>query len=213
VFIFAVSFEALMCEPVTMTALVAGVATYAGATATVAGLGTLGTLSLATTVASGVMAAGGAIKQGQAAKAQAAYQSAVERNNATIAGWQAEDATKRGAIAEQRQRLATSRLAGAQRAAYGSSGVALTSGSPLDVLTDTAMLGELDALTIRSNAEREAYGFRAQQGNLMAQSGLTQMAGRDAVQASYIGAGSSLLSSAATAGDRYQTYKYYRGGR
>lgn len=202
-----------MCEPVTLTAIGAGIAAYAGTTATVVGLTTLQTLAIASTVASGVAAAGGAIKQGQAAKAQASYQSAVERNNATIAGWQAEDATKRGQVAEQRQRLATSRLAGAQRAAFGSSGVELTSGSPLDVLGDTAQLGELDALTIRSNAEREAYGFRAQQGNLMAQSGLTQMAGRDAQQASYISAGSSLLSSAATAGDRYATYRYYRGGK
>jgi hypothetical protein len=201
-----------MCEPVTLTAIGAGIATAAGTTATVAGLGTLGTLAIASTVASGVMAAGGAIKQGQAQKAQAKYQSAVERNNATIAGWQAEDATKRGQIAEQRQRLATSRLAGAQRAGMASSGVELTSGSPLDVLGDTAQLGELDALTIRSNAEREAYGARVQQSSLTAQSGLTQMAGRDAQQASYISAGSSLLSSAATAGDRYATYKYYRGG-
>jgi hypothetical protein len=202
-----------MCEPVTLTALGAGIAAYAGTTATVVGLGTLGTLAVASTVASGVMAAGGAIKQGQAAKAQARYQSQVERNNSQIATWQAQDAVDRGKIAEQRQRLQVARLAGTQRATFGSSGVELSSGSPLDVLMDTAQLGELDALTIRSNAEREAYGFRAQQGNLMAQSGLTQMAGRDAVQASYIGAGSSLLSSAATAGDRFATYRYYRGGK
>jgi hypothetical protein len=201
-----------MCEPVTLTALGAGIAAYAGTTATVVGLGTLGTLAVASTVASGVMAAGGAIKQGQAAKAQARYQSQVERNNSQIATWQAQDAVDRGKIAEQRQRLQVARLAGTQRATFGSSGVELSSGSPLDVLMDTAQLGELDALTIRSNAEREAYGFRAQAGNLTAQSGLTQLAGRDAVQASYIGAGSSLLSSAATAGDRYATYRYYRGG-
>ena len=41
-------------------------------------------------------------------------------------------------------------------------GVDLSSGSPLDILGDTAMYGELDALTIRSNAEREAYGYRVQ---------------------------------------------------
>jgi len=202
-----------MCEPVTLTALGAGIAAYAGTTATVVGLGTLGTLAVASTVASGVMAAGGAIKQGQAAKAQARYQSQVERNNSQIATWQAQDAVDRGKIAEQRQRLQVARLAGTQRATFGSSGVELSSGSPLDVLGDTAQLGELDALTIRSNAEREAYGFRAQSQNLQAQSGLTQLAGRNSQQASYISAGSSLLSSAATAGDRFATYRYYRGGK
>jgi hypothetical protein len=201
--------EAQMCEPVTLTAIGAGIATYAGASATVVGLGTVATASLAATVASGVMAAGGAIKQGQAAKQQANYQSAVDRNNATIAGWQADDATKRGQIEEQRQRLATSRLAGAQRAGMASNGIEIGSGSPLDVLTDTAMLGELDALTIRSNAEREAYGARVQGSNLMAQSSLTRMAGRNAQQASYISAGGSLLSTVGTAADRYSTYKRY----
>lgn len=198
-----------MCEPVTLTAIGAGIATAAGTTATVAGLGTLGTLSIASTVASGVLAAGGAIKQGQAARQQANYQSAVERNNATIAGWQATDAQQRGKIEEQRQRLQTARLKGSQRAAMASNGVEIDSGSPLDVLMDTSMLGELDALTIRSNVEREVYGLRNQQSNLTAQSGLTRLAGRNAQQASYISAGSSLLSAAGTAGDRYAQYNYY----
>lgn len=165
------------------------------------------TITLALTAASGVIAAGGAIKQGQAQKAQANYQAAVERNNATIAGWQADDAAKRGQVEEQRQRLQVARIRGSQRAAYASSGVELTGGSPLDTLMDTAQLGELDALTIRSNAEREAYGYRTQQGNLAAQSALTRQAGRNAATAGYIGAGSALLGSAATAGDRYLTYK------
>lgn len=200
-----------MCVPIVIAGVAAAAA--AGGSAAAAGLTLTAAASLAATAASGVMAAGGAIMQGQAQKKQATYQAAVERNNAQIAGWQAEDATKRGQIAEQRQRLQVARLAGTQRAGMASSGVELTSGSPLDVLGDTAMLGELDALTIRSNAEREAYGFRAQQGNLTAQSGLTQMAGRNASQAGYIGAGSSLLSSAATVYDRKAQYDYYGLGK
>jgi hypothetical protein len=167
------------------------------------------TLALAATAIGGVVSAGGAIMQGQAQAKQAKYQAGVERNNAMIAGWQAEDATQRGQIEEQRQRLATARLRGAQRAGMAANGVDIDSGSPLDILMDTAQLGELDALTIRSNAEREAYGFRSQSGNLMAQAGLTTMAGRSASTAGYIGAGSTLLSTAATAGDRKLTYQKY----
>ena len=167
------------------------------------------TITLALTAVSAVVAAGGAIAQGQAQHKQASYQAAVERNNATIAGWQAEDATQRGKVEEQRQRLATARLAGTQRANMASSGLEVGSGSSLDVLMDTAQLGELDALTIRSNAEREAYGLRTQQSNLTAQSGLTRMAGRNAQTAGYISAGSTLLSTAATGADRFVTYKRY----
>jgi hypothetical protein len=203
-----------MCEAVTLTAIGAGIASAASSAGAavasgVAALGTVSGATLAATAVSGAVGAYGAIAQGQAAKKQAKYQSAVERNNATIAGWQATDATQRGQIEEQRQRLATARLRGAQRAGMAANGVEIDSGSPLDILMDTAQLGELDALTIRSNAEREAYGFRSQSGNLMAQAGLTQMAGRSAQTAGYIGAGSTLLSSAATAGDRLQTYRRY----
>lgn len=216
-----------MCEPVTLaavgtaaaasataagTAAAAGTAVAAGAATAAAAstsIFTLANAALAASVVSGVVGAGGAIMQGQAQAKQAKYQSAVERNNAKIAGWQADDATKRGQIEEQRQRLATARLRGAQRAGMAANGVEIDSGSPLDILMDTQQLGELDALTIRSNAEREAYGFRSQQGNLMAQAGLTQMAGRNAQTAGYISAGSTLLSSAATTGDRYATYKRY----
>jgi Zn-dependent metalloprotease len=169
------------------------------------------TIALAVTAVSGVVAAGGAVMQGQAQAKQAKYQAAVETNNATIAGWQAQDATQRGQIEEQRQRLATARLRGAQRAGMASNGVEIDSGSPLDVLMDTAQLGQLDALTIRSNAEREAYGLRNQQSNLTAQAGLTRMAGRSAQTAGYISAGSTLLSTAATAYDRKAQYDYYSG--
>jgi hypothetical protein len=211
-----------MCEPVTLTAIgtaAASAAASAGAAATAAGAAiataasgiTLAGAATAATIAGGVISAGGAIMQGQAQAKQAKYQSAVERNNATIAGWQATDAQQRGKIEEQRQRLQTARLHGAQRAGMAANGVEIDNGSPLDVLMDTAQLGELDALTIRSNAEREAYGFRSQSSNLMAQSGLTRMAGRNAQQASYISAGSTLLSTAATAGDRKFQYDYYSG--
>jgi len=203
-----------MCEPATLTAIGAGIASAASsagaAVATgVAALGTTAGATLAATAVSGAVTAYGAVQQGQAQKKQARYQAGVERNNATIAGWQAQDATQRGQIEEQRQRLATARLRSSQRAGMAANGIEIDSGSPLDVLMDTAQLGELDALTIRSNAEREAYGFRSQSGNLMAQAGLTTMAGRNAATAGYIGAGSTLLSSAATVGDRKKTYDRY----
>jgi hypothetical protein len=198
-----------MCEPATLTAIGAGIASAASAVGTAASGITLAGAATAATVASGAIGAYGAIQSGQAQKKQARYQAGVERNNSQIATWQAQDATQRGQIEEQRQRLATARLRSSQRAGMAANGVELDSGSPLDVLMDTAQLGELDALTIRSNAEREAYGFRSQSGNLMAQAGLTQMAGRSAQTAGFIGAGSTLLSSAATAYDRKATYQKY----
>jgi hypothetical protein len=36
------------------------------------------------------------------------------------------------------------------------------SGTPLNLLSDTAQIGEEDAQTIRNNAAREAWGYRNQ---------------------------------------------------
>lgn len=154
----------------------------------------LTTIALVTMAAGTALSAAGSIQQGNAARAQASYQSQVERNNATIAERQAQDAEQRGRVEEQRQRIQNARLAGTQRTAFAGAGVDLGSGSPLDVLMDTRQLGELDALTIRSNAAREAYGFRTQSSNLMAQSALTQRAGQNAQAAGAVGAGSTLLT-------------------
>ena len=92
----------------------------------------------------------------------AEYQAAVALNNKTIADRAAADAEARGDVAEAAQRRQAEILKGRQRAVLAGSGVALEDGTPLDILSDTSALGEVDALTVRSNAQREALGFRTQ---------------------------------------------------
>jgi hypothetical protein len=106
-----------------------------------------------------------------------------------VAQGQARDAIDRGQAAEDAHRRKVAQFAGKQRATMGASGVELTSGSFADVLQDTAMLGELDALTIRSNAQREAYGYQSQ----AAVSGYEASAAKTA---GWMNAGGSLLSGA-----------------
>lgn len=178
-----------MCEPVTISTTTMMVASMA-----------------ASAMAAGVSAYG-SVQQGKAQEKQADYQAAVGRNNAIIAERQATDAEERGAAAELSQRRQTAALAGKQRAGMAANGLDLSSGSPLDILGDTAQFGELDALTVRSNAAREAWGFRNQRDQFTSDAGATKIAGRNAKSASYIGAGSSLLSSAGTVAGNWSTYK------
>lgn len=124
----------------------------------VAALG--GVAGLIGSVASAAGTVVGVIGQMNASRAEAAA-STYQANQSRI---MAEDALKRGAAEEQAQRRKTAALEGRQRAVLAASNVDLTSGSPLAVLTDTAMLGELDAQTIKNNAEREASQHRAQAG-------------------------------------------------
>lgn len=119
---------------------------------------TIATISTIASVASVGMSVVGAVQQSSAQKSQVKYQAAVARNNQIITARQAEDARERGKKEELSFRRQLSQMKGKQRSIFAGSGVVVDEGSALDTLTETAELGEIDALTIRNNAEREAYG-------------------------------------------------------
>jgi hypothetical protein len=99
---------------------------------------------------------------------QTAYQTAQARNAAAVSEYSAQDAERRGAVEEERQRRKTSLLLGTQQARLAAQGSDLL-GSPLDVLGDTAAFGEQDALATRYQAAREAWNQRIQAANQTAQ--------------------------------------------
>lgn len=119
----------------------------------------------ATTIIMAASAATAAYQQNQQGKA--AQQ--IAKVNAGVAGERAQDALDRGAEQERRQREEVARATGTQRAAMGSSGVEVGTGTFGNILEETAAMGEQDALTIRANAAREAYGHQTQQQNLALQ--------------------------------------------
>ena len=66
----------------------------------------------------------------------------------------------------------------------------VTQGTPVDVQADAAFLGELDALRIRTNAQRESWGYQADAQN-------SRMGGQNAAAASKWAAGSTILGGGA----------------
>ncbi len=111
----------------------------------------------------------GSIKSGNAAKrAGEAQQRAADKSgdladfNAQVADLQAEDALARGAEDTARFRSKVRGAIGAQRVGFAASNIDVGYGSAVDVQSDAAYLGELDALTISGNAAREAWGFKVQ---------------------------------------------------
>lgn len=138
------------------------------------------------TLGSTLLGAVGSIQQGQAAAASAKYNNQVAQMNATISERRAKDAIERGATEEQKKRQQVQRILGEQQTAMAANGVDLTFGSPLDTMVDTAVLGELDALTIRTNAYREEYDYRVQAANQRAGGQLELMKGQAAKTAGYL---------------------------
>lgn len=96
---------------------------------------------------------------------------------------QAKARIEAGKVEEQKARINVSKFKGQQKASYGASGVEISTGSPVNVITDTAALGELDALTIKANASADAYNLHvkgvsaAAQGKLAKQQGYGNAAG------------------------------------
>lgn len=154
-------------------------------------------------LAGGLMSAYGAYEQGQA-KAQAAqYQAAVAANNAAIARRNAVIEMQAGETEATNVGLKTRAAVGAEKARQGAAGVMVDRGSAAAVREGTEEMGMLDALTIRSNAARKAYGYQVAATSDTAQAGLLKMEGEQAETAGDIGAFSSLLSSASTVGGNY----------
>lgn len=109
----------------------------------------------------GIMGAGAGFSA-MGSRATGKAQQQLAEYNARVAELHADDAIVRGKESEQRLRKDVRGLIGSQRVAFAASGQEVDSGSALDVQADTAALGELDALTIRTNAAREAWGYRIQ---------------------------------------------------
>lgn len=154
--------------------------------------------------ATAVLGAVGAVQQGQAAASASKYNAQVQNMNATLSERRAKDAIERGKTEEQRKRQEVGKIKGAQIAGMAANGVDLSFGSPLDTIVDTAVLGELDALTIRSNAHREAYDHRVDAVNKRAGAALSNSQASSALSGGYLAAAGTVLSGA---GDAYKAYK------
>lgn len=153
-------------------------------------------------------------QQAKAAMDQANYTNRVYGIDATLADQQATDAIARGHEAEMRQLGATRSLVGSQRAAFAAQGIDANSGSAAKVQADTTALGELDALTIRNNAAREAYGYQMEAADYRTRGALALAAGKTQAQAYNNQSYATLLSGAMDMYGQYsRTHPPTSGGK
>lgn len=153
------------------------------------------------------LSARSAYNNSSSAKSAAAAQEQIAKNNAMIAGWQAEDALKRGDRQASVVRGKAQQLKGRQRATMAANGIDLGVGSALNILDDTDYFGEIDANTVKDNASREAWALRNQAQGFSYEAGTAKARG-DA-ESPWTAAGTSLLTSAGRVADRW----YKTGGK
>lgn len=156
-------------------------------------------LMTALTIGSTLLGAAGQIQQAQASASASKYNAQVADMNAKISERRAKDAIQRGAVEEQKKRQQVQQVLGKQQAAMAANGVDITFGSPLDTLVDTSVLGELDALTIRTNTYREAYEYRVDAANKRSSATLDRMNAKAATTGGYLAAAGTILGGAGKA--------------
>lgn len=147
----------------------------------------------------------GGVMQAKAQNDAGKYNERLAKYNAQIQENAAKDAVRRGQKEADRERIRNQYLISSQRASFAANGIDLDSESPLALMEGTAALGEEDAMTIESNAAREAYGMKVQGFNYRAEGKLARKQGRSQA----IG---TLLSTGAKAGGSMQTYNANKVG-
>jgi hypothetical protein len=168
-----------------------------------------------------IVSAVGKHKAANAAKAAGVAQSEVDESqaqlsdyNAEVADQQAQDAIDRGTLEANKIRTAVRGMIGAQTTAFAGSGagVDVGFGSAVDVAADTARLGELDALTTMTNAQRSAWGYKVEAEDQRRAAAIQRQGGKMAIatgkanaSADNWNAGGTLLT---TAGSLYLDYKH-----
>ncbi len=139
----------------------------------------------------------GSFTGGASARQAARFNARVAENSAELSRRLAEDARRRGQVEEQRRRLESAQQRGRLAAALSARGIDSASGSPLQVLGDRAALGELDALEVRAEAEREAFQHLLRRSAYLNESSLSRSRGDQALAQGIFRGGGSLLTGAA----------------
>jgi hypothetical protein len=153
-------------------------------------------------VASLVAAAAGTAMSGYSSYESSKYNAAVAQNNEIYAKQNANAALEQGQVQEEDKRLQTGEMISGINAEQAARGVVTSSGSALDVRSSAAETGELDALTIRYNANMTARNDIQNAQNYGA------MASLDEAQAGW-GAAGSILGGASSVSNKWLQYNQY----
>jgi hypothetical protein len=142
-----------------------------------------------------LLGAGTSILQARALQQQSIFEREALKQNARMAELQAQDALRRGEQEATKSLQQTRQLMGAQRAALAAQGIEIDSGSSLDILMDTGAIGASEAVTIRNNAFKEAFGFTAEAGVFRTEAGMARRAGRAKVASTLLTGGIGLTKA------------------
>jgi hypothetical protein len=108
----------------------------------------------------------GSLYGAQSNKNNLTHQAAMDDINARLSERGAQATLLAGERQQQGVRLNTAKIKSSQRVAMAANGIALDSGTAINNLTSTDVMGEMDAINVQTNALSAAWGYRTQTVNL-----------------------------------------------
>lgn len=147
----------------------------------------------------------GAQQQADAQREAAAWQALQHEGNAKIAEINAGLVLKKGEEEQELMRKKGNVIGGAQRAALAAQGIDVTQGSSVEIQEDTQAQIMSDIAKIKTNAVREAWGYRMEAHNQRTSAMMGRIGAESAASATMLGAGFRAIGQLSEAG--YSAYK------
>jgi hypothetical protein len=141
----------------------------------------------------------GGLYQADAQKEAGRAQVIMAERNAKLETQKGELANRIGAVAEENHRAKVRGMLGTQRAALAANGIDPNSGTALALQDETVAFGETDAMTIRYNAAREAWGYGVNATNFATDAAVTRATTKNAVKGTYLTTAANAFSMGASA--------------
>ena len=142
----------------------------------------------------------------KSAEAEGEFKKQQFETNAKLAEMQSDDAMRRGYKAVEQIRTKAHQTKGAQRAALAAQGLDINSGSAAEIQDDTDRMSEEDVATAKTNAWREAWGYKMQAVNASGAAQMASIAGRNQARNSLLTGGIQALNYGTQAYGKMQGY-------
>ncbi len=148
----------------------------------------------------------GSQQEASAQRQAGEYNQQVQNNNAIVARQQAAAALEKGDKEAALSAIETRKQAGLALATSAGNGIAVSSGSVLDIQGDIFSQGQRNVAEIRANAAREATGFNRQASNFVGAGDLAAFSADSAAAQTSIGGFSTLATSGGQVASKWQAY-------
>lgn len=131
----------------------------------------------------------GGVKEAEAQREQAKYQKHMADLNAKLAEDQGKEAIQAGDLEANALARKADQVKGAQRVGYAGQGVDVNTGVAAEMQADTEALSQIDQVTIKTNAWRQAWGYKVEALNSRSRGEFSRIAGEKAANNTLMTAG------------------------